>query len=572
MASPQYYYLEIIRGIEKGRRVLLADGAVTIGRSSENTISMHSAEKSVSSHHAIIYKSPQRVMLQDMQSTNGTFVNEQRITEQVLKAGDIIALGKSGPQLKLFISDTPPEANKPAGLSDRAAAPVPTKMRTVEDDQSFLLGAAGEATNNESKSAFRALRSKDSAAFHMPPVPPLKKDTSSDSADASRTMQMEKKIRERQINAADMQQLLKNKGRLHKIIDRGNLTDTQVSLLSTMHKTSANVRRQWIIILSVVMLVSFSLILFFSIRYFQYKNILTRGLTLEQRLDTYERRIALFNKNPDANRSQLDSLVRSLETANAQLEKVKKGLHQDDVEKFYADPLERTIDAILRRFGETDYHIPPEMVTRVRHHIGIYSGPQHGVIAKYIDRKAKYFPMITAILRQKNLPEELGYISMLESGFNTHALSGAGARGLWQFMQPTGRRYGLIIDANVDQRLDPQKATVAASEYFKYLIGIFGGKSSLMLAMAAYNAGEGRVMGALRKIDNPMRNRDFWYIYRMGYLAEETNEYIPRVIALMIISQEAGKYGFTPGATAANVSSDQESENDFIPLDRQNQN
>ena len=83
--------------------------------------------------------------------------------------------------------------------------------------------------------------------------------------------------------------------------------------------------------------------------------------------------------------------------------------------------------------------------------------------------------------------------------------------------------------------------------------------------MAAYNAGEGRVVGALRKIDNPMRNRDFWYIYRMGYLAEETNEYIPRVMALLIISEHPDQYGFSqvPAAPAGQA----DAENDFIPLD-----
>ena len=88
-----------------------------------------------------------------------------------------------------------------------------------------------------------------------------------------------------------------------------------------------------------------------------------------------------------------------------------------------------------------------------------------------------------------------------------------------------------------DERLDPEKSTEAAAEYFRDLIGIFGGKSSVMLALAAYNAGEGRVMGALKKIADPLRDRDFWYLYRMGYLAEETNEYIPRVIALIILAQ-----------------------------------
>ena len=84
--------------------------------------------------------------------------------------------------------------------------------------------------------------------------------------------------------------------------------------------------------------------------------------------------------------------------------------------------------------------------------------------------------------------------------------------------------------------------------------------------MAAYNAGEGRVMGALRKIEDPMRNRDFWYIYRMGYLAEETNEYIPRVIAFIIISEHPQVYGFTDIAPAR-PSENLELENDFEDFD-----
>jgi len=136
---------------------------------------------------------------------------------------------------------------------------------------------------------------------------------------------------------------------------------------------------------------------------------------------------------------------------------------------------------------------------------------------------------------------------------------------MWQFMPETGRRYGLIVDNRTDERCEPEKATYAAAKYFKELIGIFGGQSSLMLCMAAYNAGEGRVMGALRKIDNPMRNRDFWYIYRMGYLAEETNEYIPRVMALLIISEHPQQYNFNRIPSAPSEQFD--SEKDFIPLD-----
>ena len=85
-----------------------------------------------------------------------------------------------------------------------------------------------------------------------------------------------------------------------------------------------------------------------------------------------------------------------------------------------------------------------------------------------------------------------------------------------------------------------------------------------MLVLAAYNAGEGRVQGALRKIDDPLRNRDFWYIYRMGYLAEETNEYIPRVFALMIISENQTDYGFGAVDTSSSGAETPEAENDFV--------
>jgi membrane-bound lytic murein transglycosylase D len=252
---------------------------------------------------------------------------------------------------------------------------------------------------------------------------------------------------------------------------------------------------------------------------------------------------------------------------NEELYSVKSHLDRGDIGKFYADPLERTIDEILGRFGETDYHIPPQMTARVKYHIGVFTSGLKPVIARYIARRQQYFPMITRIFKEKNLPVDLAYVSMLESGFNPKALSPAGARGLWQFMAPTGKRYGLRIDGKVDERTDPEKATYAAAQYFKELIGIFGSKSSVMLAMAAYNAGEGRVMGALRKIDDPMRDRDFWYIYRMGYLAEETNEYIPRVLALIIVSEHPAAYGIPEiKVHAVPAAADTSDESDFAAV------
>jgi pSer/pThr/pTyr-binding forkhead associated (FHA) protein len=548
-----YYYLDVIRGVETGRKYPLPEGAVSVGRSSQNTIALHSSEKSVSGHHAIIYKTEDRILFQDMESTNGSFVNEIAVKEQSLHSGDIIGFGKNGPRLKLIISDK--EIDVSQLRPEVFVSPESTSIKTKEDSVSKFIIPAGDFTSSENLSSMTNVKLKS-------PEPVDGKGP------FSRTVELEKKILNKNLGAGDMHDLMKDGKRVEKIVERGNISKTQAGMIRTVHAANKRVQRQWIFILTGVVTVSVCIIAFFAIRAFQYKALVNRGLNLRAQMDNYEESISKANKDPDANKRVLDSLINALDKAKSDLAQVKDNVRQSDFGKFYSDPLERTIDEVLMRFGETDYHIPREMVERVRYHIGIYSGPLHSTIAKYIIRKEKYFTMIRQIFKNNNIPEDLAYVSMLESGYNPNALSHCGARGLWQFMPETGKRYGLRVDQQTDERLDPEKATYASARYFRELIAIFGGKSSLMLAMAAYNAGEGRIVGALRKIDNPMRNRDFWYIYRMGYLAEETNEYIPRVIALLIISEHPEKYNFQNLRYAAPDTYGQlDAENDFIPLD-----
>ena len=550
-----YHYLEITRGVEVGRRFALPDGALSIGRSSQNAIALNPAEKSVSSHHAIIYKSATRIMLQDMQSTNGTFVNEQQVGEKDLSPGDVVGFGKNGPRLKFIVSETELElaAAAPAA-SDTAPVRPSTRAKTVEDRSvSFVSRDTGASTCREEYNTITRIKQD------IPPddtfLPP------------SATMEMEKKILHKRLGSSDMHKLVKNGERIEKIIGRGNVDEAQANLLRTAHGAYRKSQRQWVVVLSAVVGISLVTIAYFAVRAYQYRALLNHAQSIESELDDVEKKISDAKSRPDASKNELRRLVMELEEKNAKLAAMKTKIDTDDFGEFYSDPLEKTIDGILRRFGETDYHIPEEMVERVRFHIDVYSGRMKPTIARYLIRKEKYFPMIHRIFREKNMPVELCYISMLESGFNPNALSHAGARGLWQFMKPTGQKFGLRIDDQTDERLDPEKATHAAAEYFKDLIGIFGGKSSVMLAMAAYNAGEGRIMGALRKIDNPMRNRDFWYIYRMGYLAEETNEYIPRMIAMMIISERPADYGFDAKPAATASAADLEQETDFLDFD-----
>jgi hypothetical protein len=404
---------------------------------------------------------------------------------------------------------------------------------------------------------------KDPRRFDVTPLRTSGKKTGEDTSYTSYTAEMEQKLVEKKLDAGDFQKLMKDGKRLERVLERGSLGQTQTNMLRTMYDANKNTRRKWLYAVAAILAVSVSVAAFFAVRAYQYRRIMEKAQIIRKDLDEYDNRIASAKNNPGANKDDLEKLVGELEVKEKSLSSIQNRLDQDDFGKFYSDPLERTIDQILMRFGEVDYHIPKEMLSRVKYHIGVYTGSLHDVIGRYIKRKDKYFPMIQRTFKEKNLPIELAYVSMLESGFNPMALSAVGARGLWQFMPATAKQFGLTVNETVDDRTDPAKATVAAAQYFKELIGMFGGKSSVMLCMAAYNAGEGRILNALRKIDDPMRNRDFWYMYRMGYLAEETNEYIPRVIALMIISENPQKYGY---AAITPDTGTLESANDFVDL------
>jgi len=220
------------------------------------------------------------------------------------------------------------------------------------------------------------------------------------------------------------------------------------------------------------------------------------------------------------------------------------GEESKDEEVTTYEQTQTRLTAILQRFGENDYQIPPLMVERVEYYIKDFSSSRKCKIATFMDRRETYFPMIHRIFTEKNIPLDLAYVALLESGLDPKAISSAKAVGLWQFIPKTARKYGLKITAKQDERTNPEKATYAAAAYLKDLIAIFGSRSSMMLSMAAYNAGEERIIGALKLIDNPVRDRDFWYIYKNKWLAEETNEYVPKILALIIISEYPTEYGF----------------------------
>jgi soluble lytic murein transglycosylase-like protein len=181
----------------------------------------------------------------------------------------------------------------------------------------------------------------------------------------------------------------------------------------------------------------------------------------------------------------------------------------------------------------------PSLVNeKVNSFIAFFQGKAGNFFSRSLGRSLAYEEMMKKIFREKNLPEELFYLALIESGYNPTALSRAKASGIWQFISQTAKRYGLRVDKWVDERRDPEKSTYAAAEYLKNLHGLF---NSWDLAAASYNAGEGKVMRAMKNA----RSNDFWEISKYRDLKQETKKYVPMFLAAVTIAKEPQKYGFT---------------------------
>lgn len=187
---------------------------------------------------------------------------------------------------------------------------------------------------------------------------------------------------------------------------------------------------------------------------------------------------------------------------------------------------------------EKIYQIPMILNDSVENHMEYFKTRGREVFQKWLDRSARYIPVMKNIFKEKNLPEDLVYVAMIESGFNPYAVSWARAVGPWQFMPATGKLYGLKIDWWIDERKDPIKSTNAAAEHLKDLHNLFG---SWSLALASYNAGAGKVQRAVLRT----RSEDFWDLKASRYIRKETKNYVPKYMAATIIAKNPVAYGFS---------------------------
>ena len=183
------------------------------------------------------------------------------------------------------------------------------------------------------------------------------------------------------------------------------------------------------------------------------------------------------------------------------------------------------------------YDFPVTVNRQVEYYLDFFQHKQKNGFARWLARSGRYMPMITSSLEEANLPLDLVYLAMIESGYSVTAYSRSKAVGLWQFMRATAVDYGLNVDNYVDERRDPILSTQAA---IRYLTSLHKRFDSWHLAVAAYNAGEGKINKGLKKY----KTNNFWELAQRPYLRLETKRYVPKLIAAIMIARNPEKYGF----------------------------
>ena len=249
--------------------------------------------------------------------------------------------------------------------------------------------------------------------------------------------------------------------------------------------------------------------------------------------------LEIKNLNPGYSTPNSEELTQGNRSTNLFLEPLRENLnHIDEYKTYYTEK-----QGINSQIIDTNSAIEPHYkdnetaLKAVERNLLLYTNRLKNTFKIWIERSGRYIDIMRNILKERGLPEELVFLPIVESGFNPHAYSPAKAVGPWQFISDTAKRYGLIIDWWRDERKDPVKSTQAAASYLKDLYRMFG---SWNLSLAAYNAGEGRILRSLKRSGE----NDYWALMEKKHIPQETRDYVPRYIAATKIIQNPEEYGF----------------------------
>lgn len=228
------------------------------------------------------------------------------------------------------------------------------------------------------------------------------------------------------------------------------------------------------------------------------------------------------------------------ESIYAQKQALLQGLDSLKKLNYYEDVHTVEDSVIYDRLRKIQKTIPLGYNEKIRSYIDKYISPNYNPYMSKLSGLAQYyFPIYEQVLAENNLPDEIKYISVVESSLDPHLVSRSGAVGLWQFMYPTAKIYNLAMDHDVDERKDPYAACYAASRYF---IDAYDEFNDWLLALASYNCGRGAVRRAIQR--SGLENPSFWEL--SPYLPSETQNYIPKFIAMTYALKHADEHGIQP--------------------------
>ncbi len=452
-----------------------------VGRDSANDLVIDGSEASiVSARHVEIRRQGNVFRLVDLNSTNGTYVDGQRVNEAVLQSQARITLGLGGPEFRF----------------EMEAASEPSVKDTLRLEQ---------------------------VPSQLPPEPVGKVSVVVVPAAASQQEELLKEAvkRARQARRTGI-------GGQTGIIMREMLDH---ALRRSTKKFKITIALLAVALLSVSGYAAWTI-----------QRLKQQKIAIDAEISQVEAELKSATDDP----RRMDDLLEKLNRYQQRALNLQKNLlYRLGVRSEQQDFIESEIQALLREFGAEEYSVSQEFSEQVRRFIQQYQGRDRANMERALGRSRRELEAVRKQLEKDNLPGDLAYMVLVESAFIGGSTSSAGAAGLWQFTSLTAKAYGLKVGDEIDERLDARKSTQAAGRYIRELILDFGSGSSVMLALAAYNLGPGKVKRAVRTVDDPIKQRNFWYLYRTKALPAETREYIPKTIAGIIIGRHPQKFGFS---------------------------
>lgn len=452
-------------GARAGARFRLLDGVTRLGRAPDNEAVIDGPDAAtVSLYHCEVFRDGDGFRVRDRNSTNGTYVDGERVEEAPLPPSAVLRLGQQGPEFTLVLNDAPPEPLDRT-IEVSSLAPIPAPGPTKHDE---MLSAAVDRA--------RQMRAQGVGG---------------------ETMTIMRDV---------FDQALRHSLRHHRTAAYGLLL---------------------------------ALLVVCGLGIWRIEALGREKRTIDAHIGELE---AQLQKTQGSDAERLLSTLSDYQQRGESLRQnflYRIGPHEDD------DFVTGELRSVLADFGAEVYSIPPDFVERVNHYIEQYRGPDRPNVEHALIDSASHIKTIRRILEQERMPPDLAYIPIVEGALTSGAESAAGAAGPWQMTASTARAYGLQVEGEIDERQDLVKSTQASCRYLKDLILDFGAGSSVMLALAAYNSGAGKVKQAVtRTVRDPIQQRNFWYLYRTRALPKETREYVPKVFAAILIGRNRRHFGF----------------------------